>query len=92
MTGSAPIFIKIITPDQVVYNEKINHAIIPTIDAPEGIYVKHIPFLTALREGTIKIYLENNEMINAEIKSGMAQFRDNNLTILIHNEPFITKG
>ena len=89
MMGSAPILMKIITPEHIVYSQKINHAIIPTIDAKEGIYINHIPFLTMLTEGDIKLYLNNNEILKANIKSGMAQFRDNILTILTHNEPAI---
>ncbi|MGA1868201.1 MAG: hypothetical protein ACMUJM_06605 [bacterium] len=90
MIGKEPIILRIVTPERTVYDEEVNHVILPTIYAEEGIYHKHIPFLTSLKKGIIKIHLQDNEIVRAYIEPGIAQFRDNVLTVLLHDKPEIS--
>ena len=76
--------LKIITPDKIVFDDNVDHVVLPTINGEMGIYANHTPLMTKVKEGTIKIYLMDNRLFNLHFDHGLAKVKDNLLTILIH--------
>ena len=79
-----PLQLKIITPDKIVFDDKVDHVVLPTLDGEMGIYANHTPLMTTVKEGTIKIHLMDNRLCNLHFDQGLAEVKDNLLTILIH--------
>ena len=82
MEGSRPITLRIITPEKIIYDDVVNHVVLPGVDGEVGIFHKHIPFMTYIRSGRLQIHLENKRVICMAIKGGMIEFKDGLLTVL----------
>ena len=76
--------LKIITPDKTVFDDHVDHVVLPTVDGEMGIYANHTPLMTKVKEGTITIHLTDNRLCNLNFDYGLAKIKDNLLTILIH--------
>ena len=76
--------LKIITPDKTVFNDRVDHVVLPTIDGEMGIYANHTPLMAKVKKGTIRIHSRDNHLINLHFDHGIARIKDNLLTILIH--------
>jgi F-type H+-transporting ATPase subunit epsilon len=82
MQGSQPITVKIITPEKTIYNEVVNHVVIPGIDGEIGIFHHHAPFMTYITPGNLQIHLQSQRVIFMPIRSGLIEFKNDFLTIL----------
>jgi F-type H+-transporting ATPase subunit epsilon len=82
MKGSQPITVKIITPEKTIYNEVVNHVVLPGIEGEIGIFHNHAPFMTYITPGNLQIHLQNKRIIFIPIKCGLIEFKDDSLTIL----------
>ncbi len=72
--------VEIISPDQTVLKQETNEVIIPSYEGQMGILKDHIPLITFLRPGLIKIKAENEKKYFVE--EGTVEFSNNNLLIL----------
>jgi len=84
LENSNSLQLKIITPDKIVFDDNVDHVVLPTIDGQMGIYANHTPLMTKVKEGTITIHLRDNRLCNLHFDHGLAKVKDNLLTILIH--------
>jgi F-type H+-transporting ATPase subunit epsilon len=82
MQGSMPITVKIITPEKTIYNEVVNHVVLPGKEGEVGIFHHHAPFMTYITPGNLQIHLQNQRIILIPIKSGLIEFKNDFLTIL----------
>ena len=71
--------VEIISPDKSVIKEDTTEVIIPAYEGEMGILKDHIPLITFLRPGKIKIK-DINEVFFVE--DGIVEFANNNLLIL----------
>ena len=76
--------VKIITPNKIVFDDKVDHVVLPTLDGEMGIYANHTPIMTKVKDGTIRIHLMDDRLFNLHFDHGLAKVKDNLLTILIH--------
>ena len=72
--------VEIISPDQTVLKQETNEVIIPSYEGEMGILKDHIPLITFLRPGLVKIKAENEKKYFVE--EGTVEFSKNNLLIL----------
>ncbi len=72
--------IEIISPEKKLLTEKVNSATIPAFEGEMTILSNHIPLITFLRPGIIKI--NGNKEIQYFLDEGTVEFLNNNLTIL----------
>tara|TARA_Y100000591_G_C21471453_1_gene515867 strand:+ start:216 stop:605 length:390 start_codon:yes stop_codon:yes gene_type:complete len=72
--------IEIISPDRSIYKEDVSEVIIPSYEGELGILKDHIPLITFLRPGLIKIVSDNEKKFFVE--EGTVEFVENNLLIL----------
>lgn len=82
MQGSQPIMVKIITPEKTVYDEVVNHVVLPGKEGEVGIFHHHTPFMTYITPGNLQIHLQNQQIILMPIKSGLIEFKKDFLMIL----------
>jgi len=86
MEGSRPITLRIITPEKVIYDDAVNHVVLPGVEGDAGIFHHHAPFMTYLVPGSLQIHLENRRIIHMRITNGLVEFKDNLLTLLTTRE------
>jgi len=75
--------IEIISPEKVIFSdENIQEAVLPSYEGEMGILKDHIPIISFLRPGIVKI-LKSSENVNSFfVQDGIIEFYNNNLTIL----------
>ena len=72
----------VVTPEQQVLDESITQAIIPGHDGLRGILTDRAPMLTKLGLGPLRLDHANGNKSYFFIEGGVAQMKDNKLTIL----------
>lgn len=72
----------LVTPEQQVLDESIVQAIVPGHDGKVGILTDRAPLLLKLGLGPLQIDLANGQKQRFYIEGGVAQMKDNKLTIL----------
>ena len=82
MESSKPIRFQIITPEMTIYDEMVNHVVLPGQEGGVGIFHHHTPFMSYLRSGYLQIYLQDKRRISLPIGNGLMEFRDDLLTLL----------
>jgi len=75
--------IEIVSPEKVIFSdENVQEAVLPSYEGEMGILKDHIPIISFLKPGIIKI-LKSSENINSFfVQDGIIEFYNNNLTIL----------
>ena len=73
--------VNLVAPDKIVFSAKdISIVSVPGIEGNMGIMDEHVPIITFIRPGIIKV--EGNEKNNFFIISGVIDFKNNKLNIL----------
>ena len=72
--------IEIISPDRSIIKTETSEVVIPSFEGEMTILSNHIPLITFLRPGIVKI--NGSKEIQYFIEEGTVEFSNNNLTIL----------
>ena len=72
--------IEIISPDQTILKQEAKEVVIPSYEGQMGILNNHIPLITFLRPGIIKI--KNKDEKKFYVEEGTVEFSNNSLLIL----------
>jgi len=72
--------IEIISPDRLILKKNVSEVVLPSFEGEMGILKDHIPLITFLRPGLIKIVEETEKILFVE--DGTVEFANNNLLIL----------
>ena len=72
--------VEVISPDRTILKVNATEVVIPSYEGEIGILKDHIPLITFLRPGLIKIIDETNKILFVE--DGTVEFVNNNLLIL----------
>lgn len=81
----------VVTPEQQVLDASVTQAIVPGHDGKVGILTDRAPILLKLGNGELRIDLAQGPKKFFKIKGGVAQMKDNKLTILTE-EAVATEG
>tara|TARA_Y100000768_G_C23672710_1_gene538522 strand:- start:47 stop:433 length:387 start_codon:yes stop_codon:yes gene_type:complete len=81
--------IEIISPSNLVLKTDTSEVIIPSYEGEMGILKNHIPLITFLRPGIIKVKDQIDK--NFFVEEGTVEFSNNNLLILTSTAKEITK-
>ena len=73
--------VEIISPDKSIIKTETNEVIIPSFEGEMGILKDHIPIISFLKPGIIKIFSKSGEK-NFFVEDGIVEFRNDNLSIL----------
>ena len=74
--------VEIISPDETLLKSETSEVIIPSYEGEMGILKEHIPLITFLRPGIIKIKDKDNEGKSFFVEEGTVEFVNNSLLIL----------
>ena len=72
--------IEIVSPEKKLLTEKVSSATIPSFEGEMTILSNHIPLITFLRPGIVKI--NGSKEMQYFLEEGTVEFSNNNLTIL----------
>lgn len=79
--------LKVITPQRVIYDGQVREVVLPTTAGNVGILADHVPYMAPLKADELVI-IKGDEKKTDELESfaidfGIAEFVDNQLTILV---------
>ena len=74
--------IEIISPERIVFSEDVKMAKIPSYEGDMSILKNHIPIITFLRPGIIKIQKNGGNMDEFFVEDGTIEFFNNILVVL----------
>nr|YP_009397855.1 ATP synthase CF1 subunit epsilon [Sonderella linearis]ARW67041.1 ATP synthase CF1 subunit epsilon [Sonderella linearis] len=77
------IKIKVIAPDKVVWDASAEEIILPSSTGQLGVLTNHIPLLTALDIGVMRVRI-NTEWKPIILLGGFAEVKNNIITILVN--------
>ena len=75
--------IEIISPEKVIFSdENVQEVVLPSYEGEMGILKDHIPIISFLRPGIVKILKSSKNINSFFAQEGIVEFYNNNLTIL----------
>ena len=72
--------LEILSPESLIIKTDVKQVVIPSFEGEMGILKDHIPLITFLRPGSVKIFNEDEKTFFVE--EGTVEFANNNLLIL----------
>ena len=74
--------LEIVNPEQsFLLNEDVTEVVIPAFEGEMGILKDHIPIISFLKPGVIKVFSKLEEE-NYYVEDGIVEFKNNNLSVL----------
>ena len=74
--------IEIVNPEKsFLSKEEVSEVVVPAFEGEIGILKDHIPIISFLKPGIIKVYI-GSEVENYYVEDGIVEFKDNSLSIL----------
>jgi ATP synthase F1 epsilon subunit len=75
--------IEIVSPEKVIFSdENVQEVVLPSYEGEMGILKDHIPIISFLRPGIVKILKLSKNVNSFFVQDGIIEFCNNNLTIL----------
>ena len=75
--------IEIVSPEKVIFSDKnVQEVVLPSYEGEMGILKDHIPIISFLRPGIVKILKLSKNVNSFFVQDGIIEFYNNNLTIL----------
>ena len=75
--------IEIISPEKIVFSdEKVHEVILPCYEGEMGILKDHIPIISFLKPGIVKIIKSSENINNFFVEEGIIEFHNNSLIVL----------
>ena len=75
--------IEIITPLDVLVSKEIKMAVLPGLEGNLGIMKKHTPLITLLKRGVIRLYSENDKILEQiAVDGGIAEVKSEKIVVL----------
>jgi F-type H+-transporting ATPase subunit epsilon len=76
-----PLHLEIVTPDARVYSDTIDTVVIPTVEGEVGILLGHIPLLTQVEHGELRV-TKGNETLWLAVSGGFAEVEGDRVHVL----------
>lgn len=76
-----PLTLEIVTPEAKVYSDTVDSVVIPTVQGEIGVLPGHIPLLTQIEHGELRV-LKGSEVHWLAISGGFAQIDGDRVRIL----------
>ena len=75
--------VRVITPDNVVWDEEVQELILPSTTGQLGILSNHAPLLTALEIGVMRVR-PGKDWKNIAVMGGFAEVENNEVKVLVN--------
>ena len=79
-----PLTLEIVTPDARVYSDTIDTVVIPTVEGEVGILPGHIPLLTQVEHGELRV-TKGTETVLLAVSGGFAEIEGDRVHVLAEN-------
>ena len=76
-----PLTLEIVTPDARVYSDTIDNVVIPTVEGEVGILPGHIPLLTQVEHGELRV-TKGTETLLLAVSGGFAEIEGDRVHVL----------
>ena len=76
-----PLTLEIVTPDARVYSDTIDSVVIPTVEGEVGILPGHIPLLTQVEDGELRV-TKGAETLFLAVSGGFAEIESDRVQVL----------
>ena len=76
--------LEIVTPEAKVYSDTIDSVVIPTVDGEIGVLPGHIPLLTQVDDGELRV-TKGTETLFLAVSGGFAQIDGDKVRVLAEN-------
>ena len=78
-----PLHFELVTPARLVRSEEVHMVEVPGSEGEFGVLEGHAPFMTTVRDGSIKIYRSQGAAPESiQVAGGFAEVSDYGLTVL----------
>jgi F-type H+-transporting ATPase subunit epsilon len=77
----ATLKLEIVTPEEKVYSEDVNMVTLPGSEGEFGVYPKHVPLLTTLKPGELRVVKDGREIALA-VGEGFVEIQADAVSIL----------
>ena len=75
--------INIVSPEKIIFSdENIQEIVLPSYEGEMGILKDHIPIISFLKPGIVKIFKSSEKVGSFFIEDGIIEFYNNSLTVL----------
>ena len=75
--------IEIVSPEKMIFSdENVQEVILPSYEGEMGILKDHIPIISYLRPGVVKIFKSSEKVNSFFVEDGIIEFINNALTVL----------
>lgn len=78
---AATLKLEIVTPEEKIYSEDVEMVTLPGSEGELGVYPNHVPVLTALKPGELRIVKDGRESAMA-IGEGFVEIKTDSVSIL----------
>ena len=74
---------ELVTPARLVRSEEVHMVVVPGTEGEFGVLEGHAPFMSTVRDGTLKIYrTDGAQPEEIQVQGGFAEVGENGLTVL----------
>ena len=74
---------ELVTPARLVRSEDVHMVVVPGTEGEFGVLEGHAPFMSTVRDGTLRIYrTAGAQPEEIEVQGGFAEVGENGLTVL----------
>ncbi len=77
----ATLRLEIVTPEATAYSEDVNFVVLPGSEGEMGVYPKHVPLLTTLKPGELRVLKDGRETTLA-VGEGFVEIRGDAVSVL----------
>lgn len=74
--------VEILSPSKPIFSDKVNMVVLPGQGGQLGILKGHVPFLTTLKKGKIRVKIGEEER-TFDIESGFVEVNEEGVTVLV---------
>ena len=74
--------LEIISPEKIIYSHDTRMVTLPSYEGDMSVLKNHIPIITFLRPGVIKVKKVGENYENFFVEDGIVEFYNNNLSVL----------
>ena len=78
---AATLKLEIVTPEEKIYSEDVNMVTLPGTEGELGVYPNHVPVLTAIKPGELRIVKDGRESAMA-VGEGFVEIKGDTVSIL----------
>jgi F-type H+-transporting ATPase subunit epsilon len=79
----ATLKLEIVTPEEKIYSEDVNMVTLPGAEGELGVYPKHVPLLTTLKPGELRVVQDGRETAMA-VGEGFVEIKADAVSVLTY--------